>query len=40
MNILNEFFPEAGAFYVMDRGYIDFKTSIRLHTQLAGAQAV
>src|SRR5271154_6233176 len=25
VNILDEFFPEAGAFYVMDRGYIDFK---------------
>ena len=24
VNILDEFFPEAGAFYVMDRGYIDF----------------
>jgi len=25
VNILDEIFPEAGAFYVMDRGYIDFK---------------
>jgi len=25
MNILDEFLPEAGAFYVMDRGYIDFE---------------
>src|SRR4029077_2999497 len=25
VNILDEFFPEAGAFYVMDRGYIDFE---------------
>jgi hypothetical protein len=24
VNILDEIFPEAGAFYVMDRGYIDF----------------
>lgn len=24
VNILDEFIPEAGAFYVMDRGYIDF----------------
>src|SRR5208282_1679275 len=24
VNILDELFPEAGAFYVMDRGYIDF----------------
>src|SRR3984893_11491678 len=25
VNILDQFFPEAGAFYVMDRGYIDFE---------------
>src|SRR6266851_496740 len=25
LHILDEFFPEAGAFYVMDRGYIDFE---------------
>jgi len=25
VNILDELFPEAGAFYVMDRGYIDFQ---------------
>jgi hypothetical protein len=25
VNILDEIFPEAGAFYVMDRGYIDFE---------------
>jgi IS4 transposase len=25
VNILDEIFPEAGAFYVMDRGYIDFQ---------------
>ena len=25
VNILDEFFPEAGAFYVMDRAYIDFQ---------------
>jgi hypothetical protein len=25
VNILDEFFHEAGAFYVMDRGYIDFE---------------
>jgi len=24
VNILDEIFPEAGAFYVMDRGYVDF----------------
>src|ERR1035441_2591066 len=25
VNILDEIMPEAGAFYVMDRGYIDFE---------------
>jgi hypothetical protein len=25
VNILDEIFPEAGAFYVMDRGYVDFQ---------------
>ena len=25
VNILDEILPEAGAFYVMDRGYVDFK---------------
>jgi hypothetical protein len=25
VNILDEFLPEAGAFYVMDRGYVDFQ---------------
>ena len=25
VNILDEFFPEAGAFYVMDRAYVDFE---------------
>jgi hypothetical protein len=25
VNILDEFLPEAGAFYVMDRGYVDFE---------------
>ena len=29
VNILDEIMPEAGSFYVMDRGYIDFK---RLHS--------
>jgi len=29
VNILDEIVPEAGAFYVMDRGYVDFK---RLYT--------
>ena len=25
VNILDEILPEAGAFYVMDRGYVDFE---------------
>jgi hypothetical protein len=25
VNVLDEFLPEAGAFYVMDRGYLDFE---------------
>ena len=25
VNILDEFLPEAGAFYIMDRGYVDFE---------------
>lgn len=29
VNILDEIFPEAGAFYVMDRGYVDFKRLYR-----------
>jgi hypothetical protein len=31
MNILDELMPEPGAFYVMDRGYIDFKRLYRFH---------
>lgn len=31
VNILDELLPEAGAFYVMDRGYIDFERLARLH---------
>lgn len=35
VNVLDELLPEPGAFYVMDRGYLDFE---RLHKlQLAGA---
>ena len=35
VNVLNILLPEAGAFYIMDRGYVDFE---RLYTlQLAGA---
>ena len=35
VNILDEILPEAGAFYVMDRGYIDFERLYRLHALLA-----
>ncbi len=35
VNVLDELLPEAGAFYVMDRGYLDFDRLHRLH--LAGA---
>jgi len=31
MNILDELMPEPGAFYVMDRGYIDFERLYRFH---------
>ena len=31
VNVLDEFLPEAGAFYVMDRGYIDFDRLGRFH---------
>lgn len=31
MNILDELIPEAGAFYVMDRGYVDFEALHRFH---------
>ena len=32
VNILDQLVPEAGAFYVMDRGYLDFERLFRLHT--------
>ena len=35
VNILDQLLPEAGAFYVMDRGYLDFERLHRLH--LTGA---
>jgi hypothetical protein len=35
VNVLDELLPEPGAFYVMDRGYLDFQRLHRLH--LAGA---
>jgi len=31
VNVLDELLPEAGAFYVMDRGYLDFERLHRLH---------
>ncbi len=31
VNILDQLIPEAGAFYIMDRGYIDFERLYRLH---------
>jgi hypothetical protein len=31
VNVLDLLLPEAGAFYVMDRGYVDFKRLHRLH---------
>ena len=31
VNILDQLIPEAGAFYIMDRGYIDFRRLFRLH---------
>jgi len=31
INILDQLMPEAGAFYVMDRGYIDFQRLARFH---------
>ncbi len=35
VNVLDELLPEPGAFYLMDRGYLDFERLHRLH--LAGA---
>lgn len=32
VNILDQLLPEAGAFYIMDRGYLDFERLFRLHT--------
>jgi hypothetical protein len=32
VNILDELLPEAGAFYIMDRGYLDFERLARLMT--------
>ena len=31
VNVLDLLLPEAGAFYIMDRGYIDFERLYRLH---------
>lgn len=35
VNVLDMLIPEAGAFYIMDRGYVDFKRLFTIHT--AGA---
>ena len=35
VNVLDDLLPEPGAFYVMDRGYLDFERLHRWH--LAGA---
>ena len=32
VNVLDRLLPEAGAFYVMDRGYLDFERLFRLHS--------
>jgi hypothetical protein len=32
VNVLDQLLPEAGAFYVMDRGYLDFERLFRLHS--------
>ena len=31
VNVLDQLLPEAGAFYIMDRGYLDFERLHRLH---------
>src|SRR5206468_7990512 len=31
VNILDQFLPEAGAFYIMDRGFLDFARLYRFH---------
>ena len=35
VNVLDLLLPEAGAYYVMDRGYLDFERLFRLHQALA-----
>ena len=35
VNVLDQIFPEAGAFYVMDRGYIDFERLYRFTLEAA-----
>ena len=35
VNILDQIAPKAGAFYVMDKGYLDFGRLFRLHRQAA-----
>jgi len=43
VNVLDEIYPEAGAFYVMDRGYVDFERLYRFNAQfglLRGAHQI
>ena len=35
VNVLDEIVPEAGSFYIMDRGYLDFARLYRLHQCMA-----
>jgi len=35
VNVLDLLLPEAGAFYVMDRGYLDFERLFKLHQSMA-----
>jgi hypothetical protein len=35
VNVLDEIVPEPGAFYVMDRGYLDFDRRYRFHAEAA-----
>ncbi|MCP4755189.1 MAG: transposase [Proteobacteria bacterium] len=35
VNILDQLFFEPGSYYIMDRGYVDFKRFYRVHQQLS-----
>jgi hypothetical protein len=35
VNILDQLLPEAGAFYVMDRGYLEFPTAVSAHRRFS-----